>query len=122
MFKTLKVRDVMNMMRDHHTNTRLNMTWDIGAGRWGGDWRERPLSWHGPGEGNTKEYINERTIGTQQTAWHFCANLRNWLPDHVGGVFWFGVDDITFSPYIPFYAHAQVPKALATGTGIAQQY
>ena len=23
--------------------------------------------------------------------------MRHWLPDHTGGVFWFGVDDATFS-------------------------
>ena len=108
----------MNMMRDHNDNTKLDMISDIGAGRWKNAFRERPLTWHGPGRLNKKEYINERTIGTQQTGWHFVANMRNWLPNHIGGVFWFGVDDITFSPHIPFYPYSKIPKALATGTGI----
>ena len=114
----LQVRDIMNMMRDHNDNTKLDMISDIGAGRWKNAFRERPLTWHGPGRLNKKEYINERTIGTQQTGWHFVANMRNWLPNHIGGVFWFGVDDITFSPHIPFYPYSKIPKALATGTGI----
>jgi len=113
----LEVRDIMNMMRDHNDNTKLDMISDIGAGRWKNAFRERPLTWHGPGRLNKKEYINERTIGTQQTGWHFVANMRNWLPNHIGGVFWFGVDDITFSPHIPFYPYSKIPKALATGTG-----
>jgi len=113
----LEVRDIMEMMRDHNDNTKLDMISDIGAGRWKNAFRERPLTWHGPGEGNTAMYINERTIGTQQTGWHFVANMRNFLPDHIGGVFWFGVDDITFSPHIPFYPYATIPKAVATGTG-----
>ena len=107
----------MDMMRDHFDGTLLNMTGDIGAGKWKNNFRERPLTWHGPGEGNKDMYINERSIGTQQTGWHFVANMRNWLPNHIGGVFWFGVDDITFSPHIPFYPFAQIPRALATGTG-----
>ena len=112
-----KVRDIMEMMRDHNDNTKLNMVDDIGAGRWENAFRERPLTWHGPGEGNKDMYINERTIGTQQTGWHFVANMRSGMPNHIGGVFWFGVDDITFSPHIPFYPYAEIPKALATGTG-----
>ena len=113
----LKVRDVMNSMRDHNTNTRLNMTSDVGAGRWIAEFRECPLAWHGPGTDNMNLYINERPIGVPETGWHFVANMRGWLPDHVGGVLWFGVDDVTFSPHIPFYSRAQIPKALATGTG-----
>ena len=108
----------MEMMRDHNDNTKLDMISDIGAGRWKNAFRERPLTWHGPGEDNNAVYINERTIGTQQPGWHFVANMRSFLPDHIGGVFWFGVDDITFSPHIPFYPYATIPKALATGTGI----
>jgi len=107
----------MDIMRDHHTGTPLNMTFDVGAGRWGSQMRDRPLAWHGPGLGNTNRYINERTIAVQQTGWHFVANMRSWLPNHIGGVQWFGVDDATFAPYIPFYSYADIPKALATGTG-----
>jgi hypothetical protein len=44
----IKVSDIMAMMRDHHDNTKLNMTGDIGAGRWKNAFRERPLTWHGP--------------------------------------------------------------------------
>ena len=112
-----QVRDIMEMMRDHNDGTKLDMISDVGAGRWKNAFRERPLTWHGPGEGNEAMYINERTIGTQQTYWHFVVNLRNFLPDHIGGVIWFGVDDVTFSPHIPFYPYADVPKAIATGTG-----
>lgn len=112
----------MEMMRDHNDNTKLDMISDVGAGRWKNAFRERPLTWHGPGEGNEAMYINERTIGTQQTYWHFVVNLRNFLPDHIGGVIWFGVDDVTFSPHIPFYPYADVPKAIATGTGTITKF
>ena len=38
--------------------------------------------------------------------------MRHWLPNHIGSVFWFGVDDTTFSVRVPFYSFAEVPKAL----------
>ena len=71
---------------------------------------------------NKKQYINERSIGTFQTGWHFVSNMRSWLPNSVGGVFWFGVDDASFSVHIPFYAKADVPNALQTGTGSVNDF
>ena len=89
----LGVKDIMAFMRDHYEGTALNMTSDVGAGPWDAKFRDRPLTW----SYNNQHFVNERSIGTQQTAWHFVANMRHWLPDHIGGVFWFGVDDATFS-------------------------
>jgi dipeptidase len=109
----LRVHDIMMYMRDHYDNTALNMTSDIGSGAWAAKFRDRPLTWTFQGE----SYVNERTIGTQQTSWHFVANMRHWLPPHIGGVFWFGVDDASFSVHIPFYSFAEVPPELKTGTG-----
>merc|ERR1712079_609121 len=41
--------------------------------------------------------------------------MRHWLPDQVGGVFWFGVDDATFSVHVPFYPHCtKIPPSFAT--------
>ena len=79
----LKASDLMRLMRDHYEATPLNMTSDVGAGPWAAKFRDRPLSWAYEGS----DYVNERTIGTQQAAWHFVANLRSWLPDAVGGAF-----------------------------------
>ena len=81
----LKPHDLMLLMRDHYEATPLNMTSDVGAGPWAAKFRDRPLSWAYGGS----EYVNERTIGTQQASWHFVANLRSWLPDAVGGAFEF---------------------------------
>jgi dipeptidase len=35
------------------------------------------------------------------------AQLRDWLPDPVGGVYWFYVDNPFVSTYVPIYAGAQ---------------
>ena len=62
---------------------------DLGAGPFGNPYRWRPLSWEVEGE----TYCNERAIGTQQTGFSFVSQSRDWLPDPIGGILWFGVDD-----------------------------
>ena len=59
----LDVKDIMAHMRDHYEGTVLNMTSDVGAGPWNAAFRDRPLSWTYSNE----FYVNERSIGTQQT-------------------------------------------------------
>ena len=63
-----------------------------------------------------KTYCNERAIATQQTGWSFVSQSRDWLPDPVGGVLWFGTDDTNTTVYMPFYcAMTEVPSQLAEG-------
>ncbi|MBR8534524.1 C69 family dipeptidase [Carboxylicivirga sediminis] len=107
-------RDVMNIMRDHYEGTALDMTKDAGAGPYAKPYRFRPLTWEVDGE----KYFNERAIATQQTGFSFVAQMRNWLPDHIGGILWFGVDDAASTVYMPMYAGmTAVPNCLAKGTG-----
>ncbi len=79
----------MGLMRDHFEGTPLDMTTDVGAGPYRLPYRWRPLTWEVDGV----EYFNERAISTQQTGFSFVAQSRSWLPDPIGGVLWFGVDD-----------------------------
>ena len=58
----------------------------------------------------------ERAIATQQTGWSFVSQSRDWLPDPVGGVFWFGTDDANTTVYMPFYVGmTEVPAELTKG-------
>jgi len=112
--KKLSVRDVMEFMRDHFEGTPFDMTKDIGAGPYVCPYRWRPLTW----EVDSVKYFNERAISTQQTGFSFVAQSRSFLPDAIGGVFWFGVDDTYSTVYIPIYCSInQVPKPYAVGTG-----
>jgi hypothetical protein len=44
--------------------------------------------------------------------------MRSWLPDPIGGVLWFGVDDTYSTVYFPAYAGVTgVPHSYAEGTG-----
>lgn len=97
--KKLTVRDVMQLMRDHFEGTPFDMTKDVGAGPYKLPYRWRPLVWKYKG----KKYFNERAISTQQTGFSFVSQSRSWLPDPIGGLLWFGVDDTYSTVYVPFY-------------------
>ena len=108
------VKDVMGMMRNYYQNSPMDMTKDIGAGPYGSTVRWRPMEWEVDGE----TYIFERAISTQQTGFSFVAQSRSWLPDPVGGILWFGVDDTYYTVYSPIYCGiTRVPESYAVGNG-----
>ena len=110
---------MMYLMRDHYEGTSMDMTKDLGAGPFACPYRWRPMNWQFEG----KEYIHERATATQQTGFSFVAQCRSWLPDPVGGVFWFGVDDAASCCYIPvFCANDKVPEQYAEGNGSLVEY
>nr|WP_321485893.1 C69 family dipeptidase [uncultured Draconibacterium sp.] len=112
--KQLSVQDVMGMMRDHFEGTELDMTQDMGAGPYGLPYRWRGLTW----EVDSVEYCNERAISTQQTGFSFVAQCRSWLPDPIGGILWFGVDDTYSTCYAPMYCGiTEIPECFAVGNG-----
>ncbi|MCT4615252.1 MAG: C69 family dipeptidase [Marinifilaceae bacterium] len=112
--RKIDVLEVMDFMRDHLEGTELDMSKDLGAGPFGNPYRWRPLTWKVDGQ----TYCNERVTATQQTGFSFVAQCRNWLPDAVGGINWFGVDDAASSVYFPVYCGVtRVPKSFAVGNG-----
>jgi dipeptidase len=117
--RKLSAKDVMNGMRDHLEGTELDMRKDLGAGAHGLPYRWRPLTWEVEG----KEYCNERATATQQTGFWFVGQARSWLPDVIGGIFWFGVDDAATSPLTPVYSSInKIPVNFATGNGSMTEY
>ena len=112
--KKLNVQDVMGMMRDHYEGTPLDMTKDIGAGPFKLPYRWRPLSW----KVDSVSYVNERAISTQQTGFSFVAQSRSWLPNPIGGILWFGVDDTYSTCYVPMYCGiTETPLCFKVGNG-----
>lgn len=117
--RKLTVKDVMELMRDYFQGTPMDMTQDIGAGPYKSIVRWRPLTWEVDG----KTYFNERAISTQQTGFSFVAQSRNWLPDPIGGIFWFGVDDTYSTVYTPMYCGiTRVPVNYAAGNGSMMEF
>jgi dipeptidase len=112
--RKLSARDVMDLMRDHFEGTEFDLSKGVGAGPYGCPYRWRPLTWEVDG----KKYVNDRAVSTQQTGFSFVAQSRSWLPDTIGGVFWFGVDDTASTVYLPFYSSMREPPYnFAVGTG-----
>ena len=115
----IDVKEVMALMRDHFEGTPMDMTQDPGAGPFHCPYRWRPMEF----EVNGQKYVHERATSTQQTGFSFVAQCRGWLPNKVGGIIWFGVDDTYSTCYCPMYCGlTQVPICFEQGNGSMSQY
>jgi dipeptidase len=86
----------------------------VGAGPFAKPYRWRPLTW----TVDDRQYFNERAVATQQTAFVFVTQSRSWLPDPIGGLLWFGVDDSKSTVFVPMYAGiTRAPRPYAAGNG-----
>jgi dipeptidase len=109
----LSAKDVFALMRDHYEGTDYDMTKGIGAGPFGNPNRWRDIDWRVDGV----TYSWERPISTQQTAYSMVAQLRSSLPDPVGGVLWYGMDDTYTTCYTPLYGCIDtVPPSFDAGS------
>lgn len=112
--RKVSVRDIQKAMRDHYEGTPLDITKDLGAGPFNMPYRLSPLTFKVDGQ----EYFNERPISTQQSAFTFVAQMRSFMPDAVGGVMWYGLDDANMTVYTPVYCCTdKVPHCYAEGVG-----
>ncbi len=112
--RLLSVQDVQNAMRDHFEGTDLDMTKDAGAGSYKVPYRWRPMTFKVDGV----EYTNERAVATQQTGFVIVPQMRNWLPDAIGGILWFGVDDADMAVFTPVYCSVtDAPECYRVGNG-----
>ncbi len=112
--RKVSLSDMMSFQRDHFQGTELDKTLDPGAGPFGSPFRFNPLYWEYDG----KKYFNERSIEVVQTGFSFIAQSRSWLPNPIGGIIWFGVDDTNSTVYTPFYCSiSEVPIEYRVGNG-----
>lgn len=112
--RKLSAQDFKSFMRDHYEGTPFDMNNDIGAGPYKVPYRWRPMTF----TVDSVDYVNERATATQQTGFSFVAQMRNWLPDPVGGLLWFGVDDANTSVYVPVYCGiTEIPECFRVGNG-----
>ncbi len=117
--KKLSAKDVMWLMRDHYEDTPMDMRLGIGAGGHNLPYRWRPMHFTVDGQ----EYLNERATATQQTGFWFLGQARSWLPDVIGGILWFGVDDSGTSCLTPIYSSTtRIPECFREGNGHMTEY
>jgi len=102
--------DLMDLMRDHYENTEMNMTKGIWAGAFGYPYRLRPDN----AVARDYFYSHERPVSVQYTGYSFISQSRNHVPDSIGGINWFGVDDTYMTVYLPVYSGVSaVPSCLS---------
>jgi dipeptidase len=51
-------------------------------------------------------WLGERTIARWYTMYATIIQLRDWLPDEIGGVEWLAMDNVASSVYVPIYGSA----------------
>lgn len=111
--------ELSDAMRDHYEGTPLDTREDIGAGPFRLPNRWRPISF----EVDSVDYEFERPIATQQTGFWYICQSRGWLPDEIGGLCWFGVDDAATSTLTPIYTTVNsVPHCFEEGNGNMTNY
>lgn len=112
--RKVSIKDMIEFMGDHFEGTKMDFRKDPGAGPYELPYRWRGLTWKIDG----KEYFNERSTSTQQTAFTFIAQGRSQYPDPIGGILWFGVDDSYFTVYNPIFCGiTSIPKSYQEGFG-----
>lgn len=117
--RKISAKDMMEFMRDAYEGTPLDMTKDMGAGPYGKPYRWRPLTW----KVDDVVYCNERAVATQQTGFVFVSQSRSWLPDPIGGILWFGVDDAKSTVFVPMYCSiTDIPETYAAGNGAMTEW
>ncbi len=115
----VSLHDVMGFMRDHLEGTELDMSKDIGAGPFNLPYRWRGLTW----KVGDKTYCNERATATQQAGFSFISQMRSDLPDEIGGIIWWGVDDPSGTVYMPLYTNmTSAPENFKVGNGSMMEW
>jgi dipeptidase len=116
--RLLSLNDTMEAMRTHgedfyFENDGVNRP-DVGAESGHSPYRFRPLTW----EFNGSTYLNERTVGVQQSGWAFIAMSRSHLPAPIRAVSYFAPDDSSTSPRIPVYGGiTRIPASFGSLVG-----
>jgi dipeptidase len=91
--------------RDHYEGTAYDKTKGTGAG---------PFSC--PDRPKISGVNCERSICVGNSAYSWVSQARSWLPNCIGGLFWFGLDCPRSTCFLPFYVGiSKVPKSWQIG-------
>ena len=112
--RKVSAQDFKQFMRNQYEGTQLDITKGPASGIWNTKLRYGALGF----VIDSVKYWFERPVATQQTGWSFVAQMRGYMPEHVGGIFWFGVDDAASSLYFPIYSTInEIPWCLDENNG-----
>lgn len=115
----ISIEDMIAFVRDHFHDTPFYTGEGFAAGPFNNPYRWRPLLFELDDDGKEMTYTWERTISQVQTAFSFITQARNWLPDEIGGICWYSVDDTYSNAFMPLYMGMNdTPKSLMTGNAV----
>lgn len=108
----VKISDMMRVFRDYYEGTEYDMRKNLTVSDKDGKMIISPIAnpfmkkdelklmkvnggWHENGERNIAVYF---------TVYATIIQCRNYMPDEIGGLCWFALDNVASSVYVPFYA------------------
>lgn len=106
--KKISLQDVMAFQRSTYEGTIYDMTagpqWLVPDGK--GGYLKSPLATPFPDSEVRKllQITYRRPVARHRGHYGMICQLRNWLPNEIGGVYWVYLDNPYFSPYVPIYA------------------
>ncbi|NOQ27012.1 MAG: peptidase [Bacteroidales bacterium] len=104
----ISVQDVMAFQRSTYEGTIYDMTYDpnwlVADGK--GGYAKSPLATPFPSSDLRKllKITYRRPVARHRGHYGMVLQLRGWLPNEIGGVYWVYLDNPYFSPYVPIYA------------------
>lgn len=105
--KKLSVQDVIAFQRSTYEGTIYDMTldptWLVPDGK--GGFTKSPMATPFP-DSNMRKLLKityRRPVARHRGHYGMVLQLRDWLPNEIGGVYWVYLDNPYFSPYIPIY-------------------
>lgn len=106
--KKISIQDVMAFQRSTFEGTIYDMTsypeWLVPDGK--GGYIKSPLATPFPGSEMRKliKQTYRRPVARHRGHYGMVMQLRGWLPNEIGGVYWVYLDNPYFSPYVPIYS------------------
>jgi len=115
--KKVSFQDVIALFRETYAGTQYDMTEDpdwFVPGKEG--WVKSPLATPQV-DGTWRDLLDityYRPIARYYCSYYFVSQARDWMPNEIGGVLWFGLDNPENSPFIPLYTGVnKVPDSWA---------
>lgn len=104
--KKLSVKDLFTIHRDNYEGTEFDLTKGLAAGPADRIRFEGQAESVADKEGKLTTLVGEfeRPLNIYRCVYAYVNQSRNWLPDAVGGLTWFGPDRPATTVLMPFYA------------------
>lgn len=104
--KKVNVEDIASIHRDNYEGTEFDLTAGSAAGPFGNPTRyEGNAESVADSEGRLTPLVGEfeRPLDIYRCVYSYVAQSRNWLPDVLGGLLWYGPDRPSTNVLLPFY-------------------